>query len=181
MSDWFTGSATLVTAVVAISLYYLEKWSKKKNAARIILQEIRRAEDIISSYKEFKQYRFTKKIIATNSWGANIHYFVTDLSQDSRDRISDLYSTGAYLDSLISSIADYNFKKGTEVVDTIQQQLQVQTQQPATAQQNNGSAQIVQVQIPAPWKDIFDDISLNYEPIYNTTVCQKLKHIAQIK
>ncbi len=67
-SGFFTGLATILTAIVAIFLYYWEQRKKKRDAAKIIIQEIRRAEDLISEYKECGGYKFTKKIIATNSW-----------------------------------------------------------------------------------------------------------------
>ena len=44
-SGFFTGLATILTAIVAIFLYYWEQRKKKRDAAKIIIQEIRRAED----------------------------------------------------------------------------------------------------------------------------------------
>lgn len=45
-SDVFNGLATLTTALVAAFLYYWEQRKKRRDAAKIIVQEIRRAEDI---------------------------------------------------------------------------------------------------------------------------------------
>ena len=114
-SNIFTGIATIFTAIVAITLYYWEQRKKKRDAAKIIIQEIRRAEDLISEYKEHGAYKFTKKIIATNSWAKNIHYFVGDLAQDEVDQISSLYSTGEYLDTIIAKVSDKNFDEQVEL------------------------------------------------------------------
>lgn len=74
--------ATILAAFVAFLVYRRQKADTKRDAAKIILQEIRRAEDIISDYKQNGGYQFAKKIIATNSWGKNIHLFVGDLDID---------------------------------------------------------------------------------------------------
>ena len=91
--------ATILAALAAFVVYNKQKSDTKRDAAKIILQEIRRAEDIISDYKQNGGYQFAKKIIATNSWSKNIHLFVGDLDNDELDRISNLYSTGEYLDT----------------------------------------------------------------------------------
>lgn len=62
------GFVTLLVGLTAFILYFQQKWDSKRDAAKIILQEIRRAEDIIADYKQVGSYQFAKKIIATNSW-----------------------------------------------------------------------------------------------------------------
>ena len=195
----FNGFATLLTAIVAISLYYWEQRKKKRDAAKIIVQEIRRAEDIISEYKERSGYKFTKKIIATNSWAKNIHHFVGDLAQDELDKISGLYSIGEYLDSIIAKVSDQNFEDQVQShKNEIQQifsglQTVTQNQQSTSVGAQSGEQivsqpqQVVQkaipikIQIPPPWKTLLDEISYNYEPIYHSSICEKLKKIAKIK
>ena len=110
-SNYFLAVITLLVGSVAIYLYIKQKIDNKIDAAKIILQEIRRAEEIISSYKEHGHFKFTKKIIATNSWSKNIHYFVDELSPDELDKISNLYSTGEYLDSVIKMVSDTKFDR----------------------------------------------------------------------
>jgi len=179
----FNGFATLLTAIVAISLYYWEQRKKKRDAAKIIVQEIRRAEDIISEYKEHRGYKFTKKIIATNSWAKNIHHFVGDLAQDELDKISGLYSTGEYLDSIIAKVSDQNFEYQVQLYENEIQQIAsglyaaTQNQQSTSVGAQSGSQivsppqQVVQkaipikIPIPLPWQTLLDEISLNYEPI----------------
>ncbi len=199
-TDTFNGIATLFTALVAIGLYYWEQNKKKRDTAKIIIQEIRRAEDIISEYKEQRQYKFTKKIIATNSWAKSIHYFVGDLAQDELDKISTLYSTGEYLDLIISKISDYKFDRS--VIQCGQQEdtmlsgipnFGVNIPSPLTSQsgplsgaqpavgQVIGLPIQVKISLPTPGKEILDEISVNYQPIYHSSICEKLKRIAKIK
>lgn len=202
-SNYLTSLITLIVGGFALYLYVIQKKDSKKDAAKIILQEIRRAEDIISEYKEHKQYKFTKKIIATNSWAKNIHYFVGDLDQDELDRISNLYSTGEYLDSIITKISDYKFDEKIREYDNnfrmpenmaptmISQQLITPTHnlpienQPQNLAENQEIKKIriplIPVSIPAPWQTLLDQITLAYEPIYHTSICDKLKKIAKLK
>src|SRR3989338_1097255 len=104
-NNFYIGFVTFFVGCFIIYLYIRQKIDYKRDAAKIILQEIRRAEDIISDYKQSGSYQFAKKIIATNSWSENINLFVGDLDNDELDKISDLYSTGEYLDSLIKEIS----------------------------------------------------------------------------
>lgn len=185
-SNFFGGVATFLTAIVAILLYYWEQRKKKNDAAKIIVQEIRRAEDVINEYKEHKAYKFTKKIIATNSWAKNIHYFVNDLAQDEIDKISNLYSTGEYLDSIISKVSDHNFESGVKNYEAVVNQIQSNMQNQQTTLSNdsqNNTPRIgipVKIDIPAPWNILLEEVSNNYQPIYHSSICEKLKRIAKL-
>ena len=192
-SNLLSTLATILAAFVAFLVYRNQKADAKKDAAKIILQEIRRAEDIINDYKEHGQYKFTKRIIATNSWAKNVNHFVGDLDQDELDRISNLYSTGEYLDKVIEKISDYNFAKNLKNFEKgvmeLQQRLQTQPQSSNSASVTGGAFQsnpqlqavALPLKVKAPWKDLLDEITLKYEPIYHSTVADKLKIIAELK
>lgn len=183
------GLATMATVAVVFVGFWWRRKNERRDAARIVLQEIRRAEDIISDYKQSGGYQFAKKIIATNSWGKNLHLFVGDLDSDELDRISNLYSTGEYLDALIKEISDYTFEKEIGKEDI------VVTKPPATmlSQENQqqsvtvnpaihpNTPQIKLIKIDPPWKPRLDLITLKLESIYHSTICYKLKKIAKLK
>jgi len=194
-SNFFIGLVTIIVGLSAYLLYLKQKIDNKRNAARIILQEIRRAEDIISDYKEHGRYKFTKKIIATNSWAKNIHYFVGDLDVDELDKISNLYSTGEYLDSVISKISDVKFEENVKSFEeSIQRMIKTipvtpNVTSPIPTESSGGQAQSgrqpitmpIAITLPAPWKKLLDDITYKYEPIYHSAIVAKLKKIAQVK
>lgn len=186
--------ATILAAFVAFLVYRKQKSDAKRDAAKIILQEIRRAEDIVSDYKQNGGYQFAKKIIATNSWNNNIHLFVGDLDNDELDRISNLYSTGEYLDTLIKEISDYTFKKEIEGPTlqmnapatplNVQQQGQtvnLEAVQQATPQRLIHAIPINLASLISPWKARLDIITFKLEPIYHSTIAEKLKKIAQLQ
>jgi len=171
--------ATILAAFVAFLVYRKQKADEKRDAAKIILQEIRRAEDIISDYKQMGGYKFAKKIIATNSWSKNIHLFVGDLSNDELDRISNLYSTGEYLDILIKEISDYTFKKEIEEMS-----FQIVSKEKHFEDDENGQAGVpknLRIKLASPWKPRLDIITSEIEPIYYSTIADKLRKVAKLK
>jgi hypothetical protein len=176
-SNFFVGSITFFVGGLAFYIYTKQKIDAKRDAAKIILQEIRRAESIISDYKQQGRYQFAKKIIATNSWNKNIHYFVGDLDNDELDRISDLYSTGEYLDSLIKQISDITFDHEVETAKKIGAQLTLQQIGGRAAEE--GLADVIIPQLPPVWKGRLDLSSNKLEPIYHSTIVAKLREIAQ--
>ena len=171
------GLVTILVGFLAYGVYWKQNRDNKKDAAKIILQEIRRAEDIISDYKENGQYHFTKKIIATNSWAKNIHHFVGNLDADELDKISNLYSTGEYLDSIITKVSDFKFDDNINQFKNIFQQ-----QLPIKPVEMTAGSNVVNIPVPitiqAPWKGLLDGITLKYEPIYHSTIVDKLKKIS---
>lgn len=179
-----TAFVTFLVGILVVYLYVKQKEDTKRDAAKIILQEIRRAEDIIFDYKENGSYQFAKKIIATNNWSKNIHLFVGDLDNDELDKISDLYSTGEYLDSLIKEISKITLdddvekdKKLLEVQLKNQPQIILDGSTYPIAQISQASSIIIPAIRPV-WNERLKTISLRLEPIYNSTIALKLKRIA---
>lgn len=164
-------------------MYFQQKWDGKRDAAKIILQEIRRAEDIIADYKQVGSYQFAKKIIATNSWTKNIHFFVGDLDNDELDKISNLYSAGEYLDNLISEISKITLQDDVERGKKLLEAQRIQQEQNSTysgSQQNRPNQIIIPPGLIPVWKGRLDEISSKIEPIYHTTIVGKLKKIAKV-
>lgn len=174
---------TFLVGILVVYLYIKQKEDTKRDSARIILQEIRRAEDIVGDYKQSGGYQFAKKIIATNSWNKNIHLFVGDLENDELDKISDLYSTGEYLDGLIKEISDITLKDDIEI-DKKLLEMQLKYQKLPTIEgstypfaQISEPVNITVSGIRPVWKNRLDTISFRLNPIYDSTIGWKLKKI----
>ncbi len=174
------GLATIITGLLAFLTFKIEENRKRVNASKIILQEIRRAEDLICHYKKFKQYKYTEKIIANNSWQKNIHYFVNILNQDELDKISSLYSTGEYLDKIVSEISDHDFRNKIQQFNETFEQLKAKNENlGANNKESNNMQQIVIIK--SPWANLLDEVSDTLDLIYHSDICRKLKNIAKIK
>jgi hypothetical protein len=194
-SNIFVGLSTIFVGGFAIILYIAQRSQAKRDAAKIILQEIRRAEDIIARYKEYGNFQFTKKIIANNSWGKNIHYFVGVLSADELDKISNLYSTGEFLDAVISKIFEWRFddasrayygeKPKKKMSIPIPPLPSITPLSPAGSQsgaQATSGQQVLEIEIPdGPpfWDPLLKEVVFKYEPIYHSTISEKLKKISE--
>ncbi len=79
--------ATYVVGFGAFFYYRHVKNDQKRDAARIILQEIRRAEEILDGIEKNNRFLFDTKIVQQNSWKSNIHHFAKDLSQNALEVI----------------------------------------------------------------------------------------------
>lgn len=181
-SNFLIAIITFVAGLLALVIYVLQRKRAKRDAAKVILQEIRRAEELIAQYKKFRQYSFTQKLIANNSWARNIHYFVNDLSQNELDKISNAYSTGEYLDSLIQKISDFKFDQSVGRVQSGQNLSQsVQEQKNITGNPSPQSQFPVVIQLFAPWQELLNEVTMNYEPIYHSAIGLKLRIIARTK
>ncbi len=90
----FTGFVTLLTGSVAWLVYTSQKRDKKINAARIILSEIRTAEEAIDEIKS--DLESVKKdfpsVLPINSWEKYAYLFVSDFDQDQISEVNNFYN-----------------------------------------------------------------------------------------
>jgi len=191
-SNLFFATITFFVGSFALYVYTKQKIDSKKDAAKIIIQEIRRAEDIIADYKHTKSYEFAKKIIAVNSWTKNIHYFVNDFENDELDKISNLYSTGEYLDNQIQLISTITFNDSLEILKSqreafLKKQLHRQEVNSSPISPAEQSIMLEEVSklsfqmMPPVWQARLEDISNKVELIYLTNIVLKLRKIAGLE
>ena len=174
------GLVTLLVGGFAIYLYLRQRKDKKRDAAGLILQEIRYAEQQIrNSQRGARGYSLSSKLLPTNSWNDNIHLFIKDLKETEIDLISGFYSQATFIDYLIAERAEQKLHQQFEARPV--PPAQGDTLPPELTQQ-----QIAQlVQVPNPNEQItvgiLNDISRNIEYLYNTPAVDKLRKIAERK
>ena len=107
-SNFFVALTTLIVGGVAIYLYLRQRKDNKRDSARLIIQEIRYAEQLIKNARDVGYvYALANKILPTNSWHKNIHHFIKNLGETDTDTISKFYSNVAYLDEAINYISEF--------------------------------------------------------------------------
>jgi len=187
-SNFFLALTTLVVGGFAIYLYLKQKEDRKRDAAKLILQEIRYAEQKIRKYREVKSYKLYDKLLPTNSWNDNIHLFIKELKETEIDLISDFYAKASYIDTLINIISQQKNNPPiivTSPTSSFQQSITPATPgvQPVENFQILAPPQPVEVSLlPLPISQkILEDVSMNVEFIYNTPVVEKLREIANRK
>ena len=118
------GLVTFIVGFLAIYLYVKQKADRKRDTARLILQEIRYAEQQIrNSGRGGRGYSLSSRLLPTNSWDDNIHIFINNLKETDIDMISEFYSQAAYIDSLIveRSKQKLNQKFSVQPVNPVEQ------------------------------------------------------------
>lgn len=176
---------------VAIAWYVYKQKSDKRDAARLILQEIRYAEQQIRNFKVLGKYHLADKLLSTNHWNDNINKFTNNLSEADRDLISRFYANASYLDTVISKISDEkNSIKLIKEVPGIP--LPIKPPMAAAPEQQKGakppqpimqfsSPKIVLKEIESMSNKILKDVSNKIEFIYSTSAVDKLREEAERK
>ena len=91
----FAGLATILTGAVVIHIYLRQKREEKVQAARIIIQEIREAEDKVDIVTEKMHSGATNNlppVLPVNNWRKYSHLFAKDFDQDELKLINGFYS-----------------------------------------------------------------------------------------
>lgn len=81
--EYLNTTVTFLVGLVALVVYRLSKRTEKRNAAVIILMDIRHAEQVASSIRETMQVdRHIKTILYENNWEKYKHLFASDFAYD---------------------------------------------------------------------------------------------------
>lgn len=192
-SGFFIALVTFGVGLFAIYLYKKQQKDNKINAARLIIQEIRYAEQQIRNAKILApsvetNYYMAFKLLPTNSWHKNIHLFVEDLKEEnSIDLISHFYSQAAYLDDVIKIISDeknktWNITKSSVLAN---EKGQVQIATGLILPSGYNTLDVVEkvpggnVSLNLQANQILSNVTNKIEFIYNSPAVGKLRKIAE--
>jgi len=165
------GIITILVGLVAVILYYKARADSKSDAAKLILQEIRYADQKVRNYRTYNSYNFTEKILPTNSWNKNINFFIRALEESELDLISKFFSSATYLDEVIKAIADAQNRQFTQIDTPL-----------ADVSGNIPIAMGTGDLSENAWaKKLIKTISGDIESIYNTPAADKLRKISEKK
>lgn len=111
-SNFFVGIVTLFVGGIAILIYIKQKNDQKKDAANIILMEIRYAEKLIEKLSSGPiVLDFQSSIVPTNNWYRYNYLFINNLDIDEIDQLNNFYNQCALIDK---SIEQLNINKQLE-------------------------------------------------------------------
>ncbi len=192
-SNFFVALITAIVGYTAIHLYKKQQADNKKNAARLIIQEIRYAEQQIRNAKMLTpavetNYYLALKLLPTNSWHKNIHLFVEDLQEENQlDLVSQFYSQAAYLDSVIEIISNEKNKTWNVVKSSLlanekgQMQIAMGLILPSGHSTLDASNENFKIELKLQANQILSDVTGKIEFIYNSSAVDKLRSIAKGK
>lgn len=186
----YIGLITLLVGSVAIWTYNKQKQDTKRKSAKLILQEIRYAEQIIRNARTQASgnYSLSDKLLPTNNWHDSIHLFVKDLKESQIDLISRFYSQAQYLDVIIRSISDKKCDKEIKLVEFQAMPIMPNQQTGGLVEQQSQQIPLQQshlypLEIPTESfaNRILKDVTNKIELIYNTPAVEKLIKISEKK
>lgn len=121
-SNLFTAIATFIVGCFAIGIYLQQKIDQKRDAANVILAEIRYAERLIDQFKNSGiasdiQYQ----LLPSNNWNKYNYLFINNLDQDEISEINNFYNQCFILDRALDQISiSYELKhKSMAIHNTI--------------------------------------------------------------
>lgn len=96
ITEYIDSIVTLVVGTTAFIVYWMTKSHEKRNAATMIIMDIRHAEQVIQSILEKGSIdTFMKDVITENNWSKYKHLFASKFSQD------DFASFNRFFDSCV--------------------------------------------------------------------------------
>ncbi len=106
----FSGIATISTGLVAIIIYFYQKKDFKKQAARVLLTEIRIAEDRIDQIRDKIINETTldlPSVFPTENWKKYSHLFISDFDQDELKLLNTFYDYGEVIEDFAKRNNNY--------------------------------------------------------------------------
>lgn len=187
-SNFFIALITLLVGSFAIYLYIKQKRDYKRDAANIILMEIRYAEKTINDMKinGVVISLNMESLLPSNSWFKYNHLFIKNFDRDELDLVNNFYNQCSTIDSALMQLS---VSKQIEQKSGFIQQGLIQIAKDAISEadydnKKKNFLKIIEKEpyvFPpgAPIKTIKKGLS-NLATITTTTVGSKLKRIAKI-
>ena len=184
--EGFSGSATIIAGLVAIVVYWLHKRDEKINAARIILSEIRNAEQQISKIKNDGIVSDFSSILPFNSWQKYAHLFVKIFDRDELDLVNNFYIASTLSEVEINRLKSFLPLAMEEKAKVLQQRLIDFAKEGSEKYEENKKAlqDIAHKEnywfLPNAPKDKLLHYLSNIQFVTSTTAGKKLKDIAKL-
>ncbi len=95
---------TVLSVLIAVVLYILKIRKDHRDAAMILLMEIRNAEKEIEEIKKASVIVETTSVMPINSWRKFQHYFVSKLDNDDLILLNNFYNTCSLIDEEVNRL-----------------------------------------------------------------------------
>ena len=105
-SNMFIGFSTILTGTVAIGIFIRRRMQEKRDAARIILMEIRNAESKIKEIRSSATITDFTSVLPNNSWPNYSHLFAQDLDRDELDLVNSFFSRSTLVEREVNKFTN---------------------------------------------------------------------------
>jgi len=96
------------TGLIALIIYYINRYNEKKDAACIIINEIRLAEKTIQEIRNNKLVSELSVILPNDTWQSKKHLFLNKLDEDELNLINAFYYKCTYAEQYRKMIFNVN-------------------------------------------------------------------------
>lgn len=188
-SNFYTAVATFLVGLFAIYLYIKQKEDQKRDAANVIIAEIRQAERLIDQFKKSGIANdISYKLLPSNNWVKYNYLFINILDQDEIEQINNFYNQCFVLDKAIDQInISHELKNKSEAIHFHLSLIAKESfgNQKTFDKNKNQFIKLIQkdgftFRPDAPTLSIVQALS-NINFVTTSTVGAKLKNVAQIK
>ena len=162
-----SGMVTLFVGAFVFIVYRAQKTYEKSNAAKLILQEIRYAEQKVRNFRSHGSYNLNEKVLPTNNWNDNVSLFVKELGETEIDQISDFFSGAARLDEVLKAVADFRNEQCISSPEGPRQDRSILT--------TTGDG------LPETAEELIREVSEGIANLYNTPATSRLRQIADMR
>lgn len=104
-SNFFVAFITFLVGTFVIYLYIAQKNDHKRDAANIVLMELRHAENIIDQTKGGEILEVSQALLPTNNWTKYNYLFIGDLDRDELDLINNFYNQCELIDKAATQMS----------------------------------------------------------------------------
>jgi len=105
-SDFYVALVTFFVGSFVIYLYIAQKAGFKRDAANILLMEVRYAENTIDRMKEGQLLLNNEnKLLPVNNWSKYNYLFINDLDRDELDLINNFYNKCLLIDESLNQLS----------------------------------------------------------------------------
>ncbi|MBC3927267.1 hypothetical protein [Undibacterium sp. CY21W] len=122
--ELLNATVTFIVGLIAFVVYWLTKRAEKRNAATIVVMDIRHAEQVVLTILE-KQVvdRNLKEILLENNWAKYKHLFASDFSQDDFAAFNRFFVACTEIADARKRILDIFYSNLTAKASVVQQKL----------------------------------------------------------
>jgi hypothetical protein len=182
-SSFFMALVTLIVGSVALFIYFFQKRDKKREAANILILEIKQAENALRSFMDIGAVNQETIILPNNGWQTYHHLFINDLSPEERGLLTRFYTSCETMETALRRMKNYWVLGNEERIRITQQHLyNAKEVSEATIKELDGENHFWGNSVyyaPNFDKTILADITSRMEHIINTPCWTKLEKIAK--
>ncbi|MDK8193312.1 hypothetical protein QP794_24800 [Paenibacillus sp. UMB7766-LJ446] len=187
-SNFFQTTIILLVGFFAFVTYRMTKRDERKNAALLVIMELRSIEENLNKLKDSRDYYVTSPVVTSNEWNTYKHLLVGNLDNDQYKTIDDLYNVATRIEQerrLIREQIEIIIKEKARAYQEQIISVAAQMWDQEKSLFDERARKIADLCFPsAPEfkgkfpKELMEKLLHEYTPVMSTTAGEKLKKIA---